>query len=135
MIKVKHEDISSNGFEGALQKLARAPLTADVAMQISDTIDALNEARKKITKRFQDEVLAKFAKKNEAGEYDPKTIEEKDQEEYVKAVEAFGQLEIEVACEKLAFHRIAKAPGLSAVDMSYLNTLLDREIRAVPTPF
>lgn len=101
MIKLKYSEFMSFGFQNAFQKLASSPFPSNIAYRIKKIGDEINRYREPVRKEYQD-VLTKYAKKDEKGEFvhpdngDPTSYDvPKEQIEAFKAEEkALGEKEI-----------------------------------------
>ena len=126
MIEVKYEEISSDVFTQAVQKLVRAPLPVKTAYQIKKLADELNKLRKQISDEFQAEIISKHAPaKKEDGtesEMTPEAIEKFQQDQQV-----FGQKIAKIDRLKIYVHDLSNAQGISAMEINALMPILSED--------
>ena len=97
MIRLKYKQVTDGNLIQALQKLVRTPLNTQVAYRVKKIADAYSKAREQIGKEYQEQVVEKFAEKDEKGVIIPDAeslggfkINETDTTEFVAIHEAFG---------------------------------------------
>lgn len=99
-IKIAYKDLMSFEFSQAFQKIINKPVAVQFTATIRDWMKAIDKIRKQMNEEYDKIFLAKYALKDEKGEYIKaengqgyKSIEGKD-EEIMKEQEIFGQTEV-----------------------------------------
>lgn len=133
MIEVKYEDVSSEVFTTAIQKLSRAPLNVKAAYAVKKMVDHVNQLRRRMADEFTSEVVEKFSAKDASGnitrdERGMYQILDGQMEAYQTAMEAFGKKTAKIERHKIPLTWIGNAQGISAVDMQALMPLVDEEM-------
>lgn len=129
-MQVKYKILGGMEFAQALQKLASTPMSTKHAIRVQRLISALGEAREEISKEYNEEIVEKFADRDEAGNFKPADreglpfgIKEGMHEEFVQAARAFDQKVAEVDTPKLFVTGIQEIK-LSPRDIDALSPIL-----------
>ena len=119
MIKLKNKDISSNEFVLACQKMSAAPLPIKAAYNVKKMLDALQIAKKKIGKEYEETIYAKYVIKEEGK---PDSMPE-DNEDFQKENTVFGDNEVVIDRDLLDIESMGDIK-LTARDLSALEPIL-----------
>ena len=130
---MKYVDVSSFEFAQAIQKIAQTPIDNFTACKIRRVTKALTKVREQISKHYQDSIVEKYAKRDDAG----KIIRPKDQPNgfdldqekagFVEEQEAFGKTEVSLECSPFT-PIMLKDIKLSAYELEKLGPLFDDSV-------
>jgi hypothetical protein len=126
MIKMNYKDSSAFDFQSAIQKLATATTDGVSAYRIKKVYAAVKAHRLAVAEEYKKDVMGKFAKKDEKGEWAPETFccIEGQEEAYAKAQDEFGERTWTLPRPKLTLHDIRDAK-LTAMEQLALDPVLD----------
>jgi hypothetical protein len=131
-MEMKYEEISSEFFLGALQKLVRAPLPVKTAYQVKKWADEMNKARTAIVLAYKLDIAKRFGKMDESGnvifaEDGSFDVPEELKEEFFKAQKEFGEKLFKFERYKIWIHELNEVKGISAQELNALMPLLSEE--------
>lgn len=129
MMKIKYSTLASMEFTRAMQELNSAKVEAKLSYDLQKITEKLTKAQKEINKEYQDTIVNVYAQKDEKGEvkFGKQGVEicEGKKEEFQKAVEAFGDKEVEIDRNPITLGRLAQSGvKLSAAQMGQLTSII-----------
>lgn len=126
MIKISYKTLASHDFQMAWQKLMNAPTDGKSGYAIKKIHQGCKAGREISAEAYKKEIMETFAKRDEAGKFDPETfeIQEEKKDEYEKAHTEFGERTHEIDRPKLTMRDI-KDVKLTPADQLALEAVLD----------
>lgn len=132
-ITVKYNEVKSFEFAQVMGKVSNTPTSLQNAAQIRNLVKAVNDAGEMISKAYGEEILEKYAKRDEKGEIirpegDPAgfTPDETKLDEFMQAQEEFGNREADIHYRPLTPAILADVK-LTARELDLLGTLFTEE--------
>jgi len=132
-IEVKYSDLSNFHIDSTLSRMAEVVTDGHSAYKIKKMCRAVNDAKKKIAAEYDEEIVKKFSKKDEAGnvirvqpEKDPLGFlpEDSQKDALKEAFKAFGEKTVFIDRPALTLHDLRDMP-MSALDQDSLKNLID----------
>lgn len=132
-IEVKYSDLSNFHIDSTLSRMAEVVTDGHSAYKIKKMCRAVNDAKKKIAAEYDEEIVKKFSKKDEAGnvirvqpEKDPLGFlpEDSQKDALKEAFKAFGEKTVFIDRPALTLHDLRDMP-MSALDQYILKNLID----------
>lgn len=133
MIKMTYDQVSTENFVQAMQKLTRMNLPVKLAYHIKKITDDLNKVKSNISTEFKAEIVDKFMIPAPVKEGSPEgtkpelMLDPAKLEEFEKAKEEFGKREFEVNRHPIHISNLDRVE-ISARDLSALDPLLTEEL-------
>lgn len=126
MIKIPYKDVSDFNFQTALQKLAGATTDGHSAYKIKKVWVGVKKAREAIAEEYKKDIMPKYVKLDEKGEWTPETfqVDPAKEAEFIKAQDEFGAKVIEIDRPQLTMSDI-RSVQLSALEQLALEPVLD----------
>jgi nucleoside-triphosphatase THEP1 len=127
--KIKHGQLSAMNFQMAISKLGQAPLPAKSAYHVKRLIDGLSNASNRVRDLYRQDICKVHGIDDGKGGFVPddehgfKFAEGADKDAVVKAIQDFGNREIEVDKYKLTLGDLEKVE-ISAAELSHLDPVI-----------
>ena len=132
-VQMSYGRLKKSSFNQAFQKLMRtqAGLSIDTKVIIAEQVKAVMAAGEEATKKYLDEIVEKYAERDEAGKIVPQTadnansfkVAEANRAEFEAAIKAHDETVVELKCRKLNVKNLSGAE-VCAADLVALEDLI-----------